>query len=696
MICWLKPTRWTLIGIVLAGLVTDARALDPNRLPSQYVREQWTTDTRFPGGAVNGIAQTTDGYLWIGTDRGLIRFDGFNFRPVSFASVATASNVPILQVLTDAGGKLWIRPQGGYLVRQKDGKFESVSFGQGTITSVSKENHDGVLVSDIEHGTFRYLADGAQKLGPTSPPVISMAETAEDKIWIGTLGDGLFSLSGGRATQVNAGLPDGKINCLLAVGSDELWVGTGTGLYRGNGTGFRRLELPSFLGNVQVLSLLRDRDSNIWVGTTRGLLRINGKGISFSEENELRGDGGINVLFEDREGNLWIGGARGLGRIRDSAFVTYSSGGDRRFEHNGPVYVDPEGRTWLAPAQGGLYVLQNGRVQPVTSIPPNEVVYSISGRADVVWAGRQRGGLTRLQFRTGAIENQSYTEANGLAQNSVYAVYESRDGSVWAGTLNGGVSKFKDGQFTTYTTTNGLASNTVSSILETHDGAMWFATPGGLSSFSKGQWRTYTTIEGLPSPEVNCLFEDSSGTLWSGTSAGLAFFASNRFQVPHESPKVLREQILGMAEDKSGRFWIATSEHIFHVPRDRLLSGVVKAIDVREYGQADGLKSTEGVKRSRSVVADSAGKIWFSLTGGLSVVNPSQIDDNSVPALPHIEAITADNNTANLAASIRIPPSPRRITFEYTGLSLAMPARVRFRYFLEGFDSSWSQPVAAR
>ena len=695
MNCWLKQTRWALIGIVLAGLVTDARALDPNRLPSQYVREQWTTETGFPGGAVNGIAQTPDGYLWIGTDRGLIRFDGFNFRPVSFASIATASNVPILQLLTDAGGKLWVRPQGGYLVRQKDGKFESVRYGQGALTTLSKDNHDGVLVSDIEQGTFRYTADDVQKLGPSSPPVISMAETADGKIWLGTLGDGLFFLTGGRATNVNTGLPDRKINSLLPIG-EKLWVGTDTGLYHGNGTGFRRIELPSFLGNVQVLSLLRDRDSNIWVGTTRGLLRINGKGISFSAENELRGDGGITVLFEDREGNLWIGGARGLGRIRDSAFVTYSSVSDHRFEHNGPVYVDPEGRTWFAPAQGELYVLQNGRVQPVTSIPPNEVVYSISGRADVVWAGRQRGGLTRLRFRNGVIASQSYTEANGLAQNSAYAVYESRDGSVWAGTLNGGVSKFKDGHFTTYTTTNGLASNTVSSILETHDGALWFATPTGLSSFSNGQWRTYTTVEGLPSPEVNCLFEDSSGTLWSGTSAGLASFASNHFQVPNESPDVLREQILGMADDKSGRFWLATSHHVLRVPRDKLLSGVVKAVDVHEYDQADGLESTDGVKRSRSVVSDSAGRIWFSLSSGLSVVNPSQINDNSVPALPHIEAINADNNTANLAAFVQIPPSPKRITFEYTGLSLAVPGRIRFRYFLEGFDSSWSPPVAAR
>jgi len=122
----------------------------------------------------------------------------------------------------------------------------------------------------------------------------------------------------------------------------------------------------------------------------------------------------------------------------------------------------------------------------------------------------------------------------------------------------------------------------------------------------------------------------------------------------------------------------------------------VKAIDVHEYDQADGLESTEGVKRSRSVVSDPAGRIWFSLSNGLSVVNPSQIYDNSAPALPHIETITADDNSANLSPFVQIPPSPRRITFGYTGLSLAAPGRIRFRYFLENFDRTWSQPVAGR
>jgi signal transduction histidine kinase len=158
----------------------------------------------------------------------------------------------------------------------------------------------------------------------------------------------------------------------------------------------------------------------------------------------------------------------------------------------------------------------------------------------------------------------------------------------------------------------------------------------------------------------------------------------------------LREQIFGMTEDKSGRFWIATSGHVLRVPRDKLVSGAVKEADVHEFGRADGLESTKGVKRSRSMVWDSTGRIWISLGSGLSVVDPSKLHDDSVPALPHIEAITVDDKTLNLAASVPIPPSPRRITFEYTGLSLAAPGRIRFRYSLESFDSGWSQPVAVR
>ena len=310
--------------------------------------------------------------------------------------------------------------------------------------------------------------------------------------------------------------------------------------------------------------------------------------------------------------------------------------------------------------------------------------------------GRQEGGLTHLRHSGNSFIAETYTQADGLAQNNVYAVYRSRDGAIWSGTLSNGVSKLKNGHFTNYSTRDGLAANTISSIAEGPDGTMWFGSPNGVSAMSQKGWHTYAGKEGLPSDDVNCLLQDSTSILWIGTAEGLAYFWNGKMHVPRVAPESLQTPIFGIEEDKNGWLWIATSDHVLRVSRDKLLSGSVKAIGVREYDQADGLWSTEGVKRSRSVVLDSAGRIWFSLSSGLSVVNPSQIDANSVPALPHIEAITADNNTAKLADLVQVPQSPRRITFEYTGLSLAAPGRIRFRYFLEGFDSSWSQPVAAR
>jgi len=687
------------------GLVSHAFGLDPNRPLFQYVRENWNTEAKFPGGAVNAIAQTHDGYLWIGTDKGLFRFDGFNFVRIAFASTAGASDVPILGLLTDASGTLWVRVQGSDVLRQKDGKFETVAYGAGPlsshVTAVSKDKNGAVLISDVVNGTFRYDGENTQRVAtptmlPGSSPVISMAETSEGRIWLGTLGAGLFLLADSHAAAVNAVFPERKINCLLPISKRDLLVGTDNGLYHWHDQEYRREALASSLGNLQILSLLQDRDSNVWVGTDRGLLRINAKGTSFSEERELRGSGAINVLFEDREGNLWVGGSRGLGRIRDSIFMTFSSATDPRFENTGPIFGDAEGHIWFAPGQGGLHVIKDAHVQPGSiAVPAHDVVYSIDGRGDEIWIGRQRGGLTHLQWRNGTITTRTFTKADGLAQNSVYTVLESRDGSVWAGTLSGGVSRFRDGRFTTYTAASGLASNTVSSILEARDGVIWFATSNGLSSLSNDQWKTYSTRDGLPSANVNCLFEDSAGVLWTGTSSGLAFLVSGKIQVP-SLPGVLREPIFGIAEDKVGRFWIITASHILQVPRDKLLAGKAGTGDTREFGPGDGLPSSEGVNRSRSVISDSERRIWISVKGGLSVVDPSHLASAWPPAIPHVESVMADGTTVTPIDSIRVPAAHKRIKFAYTALSLAVPERIRFRYFLEGFDRQWSEPSAAR
>jgi PAS domain S-box-containing protein len=716
--------RCAIAGFAAFSFAVSASALDPTRTVSQYLHDLWGTERGWPGGSITAIAQTSDGYLWIGTDKGLVRFDGLNFHQFQLAHPDPIWIGPVRTLTVDASDNLWILLQNTQVFLYQNGNFQLIrgETENGT-TAMARGTSGAVLLSSLAEGTLTYsdnrfrslssaalLTDAARAANSEAPDqratpfswfdrlaaptsvVIAMTQTDDGKIWLGTEHEGLFYLQKGRVSSASNGRVDTKINCLLPIQNSELWVGTAKGVLRWSGTKLTSEGVPSSLLNLDVLSMLRDHDSNIWVGSSRGLFRYNANGVSL-----VSAAGPVGALFEDREGNIWIGSAHGLERLRDSAFVTYSLP-NLKSESMGPLHVDSGGRTWIAPIQGGLRWLKGGKTGVVTADGiVNDVVYSIAGTdKDDVWVGRQQGGLTHLRYSGNSFTAKTYTQADGLAQNRVYAVYRSRDGTVWSGTLSSGASELKNGHFTNYTTIDGLAANTISSIAEGPDGTMWFGTPKGVSAKSQRGWRTYTGNDGLPSEDVNCFLQDSTRILWIGTAEGLAYLSDGQVHVPREVPESLQAPIFGIEEDKNGRLWIATSDHVLRVRRDKLLSGVVKAVDVREYDQADGLESTEGVKRSQSVVSDSAGRIWFSRNSGLSVVNPSQINDNSVPALPHIEAITSDNNTANLAATVRIPPSPRRITFEYTGLSLAAPARIRFRYFLEGFDSGWSQPVAAR
>jgi signal transduction histidine kinase/ligand-binding sensor domain-containing protein len=673
---------------------------------SQYIRDQWGAEKGFPGGPVYAITQTADGYLWIGAEKGLIRFDGLNFNLIQRANTPSPVTGPVLGLTADAEGNLWIRLRSPSILRYREGKFENVlpdlEYDERGVTAMCRGTNGEALFSALINGTLRYSGGKFVTLTPRADLpnflVISMAETPDGIIWMGTRDAGLFRLNGGRASAITEGLPDRKINCLLPGGDNELWVGTDNGIVRWNGTELTSSGVPPSLKHTQALTMIRDRESNIWIGTTsQGLLRVNAAGVASFEGRDHRSRGAVTTLFEDREGNLWAGNAQGIERLRDSVFTTYSTYEGLPSESNGPVFVDSEDTTWFAPSDGGLYWLKGRQVGHVTGAGlDKDVVYSITGSKGELWIGRQRGGLTRLRSNGGSFTTETYTQAEGLAQNSVYAAHQNRDGTVWAGTLSGGVSRFKDGRFTTYTIANGLASNTVASIVEGSDGTMWFATPNGLSALSKENQRIYTIRDGLPSEDVNCLLEDSGGVLWIGTSEGLAFFISDRVQSPSEMPAVLREHIMGLAEDRNGSLWITTSNHVLQVRRDNLLNGTLGDADVHEYGIADGLSSMEGVKRYRTVVAGPNGRIWFSMNRGLSVVDPARATSSSAPAMVDLQAISADGKLIDLQGQVLIPAARQRITFSYAGLSFSVPERVKFRYTLDGFDHGWSAPVETR
>jgi signal transduction histidine kinase len=696
--------RIGVFALAALGLAGPARAVDPGRAMTQYVRDRWGADQGFPKGTLYSITQTTDGYLWIGTEAGLVRFDGWNFTFMRDPS-GRYQITGVYGLAPGVDGSLWILLENQILLRYKNSVFERPHFDEavfGTISAITRSNRGELLVSKLEEGIFDFHSDQFRRLadGTELPrsPVISLAQTRNGDIWMGTRDAGLFRLTGGKIQPVRQGLPDLKVNCVVPEGDRGLWVGTDDGAVRWDGSKLTTAAVPAYLNHFQALAMVEDGDGNLWLGTNaRGLLRLNSAGLATMPEHEGMTPEAITALFEDREGNLWIGRANSIERLRDSPFVSYSTPEGLPTDGSKPVFVDSESRMWFPPVAGGLWWAKGDRHGHISQNGlDRDVVYSIDGRNGELWVGRQSGGLTRLRDEHGSFSAKTYTHADGLAQNSVYAVYLARDGSVWAGTLSAGVSVLRNGKFTNYTIADGLASNNVVSVLEASDGTMWFATPSGLSAFSHGRWRTYTSSDGLPSDAIDCLLQDSTGVLWVGTAAGIAFRVGDRFTSPLRLPAALREDILGLTEDRFGALWLATSGHVLRVSRNELFEGTLEAANVHSFGLAEGLRGLEGVKRHRSVITDSTGRIWFSLNRGISMVDPARLKRNSVPAIAHLQGLSADGQPIALSDKVHVPGGHQRITFSYVGLSLSTPDRVRYRYQLEGYDHGWSEPVSAR
>ena len=655
-----------------------AFANDSNRTLLQYVNDSWGVDRGFPNETVSSIAQTPDGYLWIGTDKGLIRFDGLKFQKFQQASPESFSIGAVQSLISDGQGNLWILLPTTKILRYHDETFELIrGEAENGVTAIGTGADHAILISSLAMGMLTYngtdftsmsfsdlpaKTEASKQVAPNSPSsalawstglkphrlagpaAVSIESTEDGRVWMGTEAGGLFYLKEGRLSSVG-NLGGGRITSILPIGNSELWVGTSKGLMRWNGRELTLAVVPSTLQNVGVLSLIRDRDANIWVGTNQGLVRVSSSSNSSRVSTIPTSFGPVTALFEDREGNIWVGGTRGLQRLRDSPFITHPIDG-LHSQSTGAVYVDSEDRTWVAPIDGGLR-WRRGEKQEALSAAGlgHDIVYSIAGgEKNEVWLGRQRGGLTRLRYLQGSLTAQTYMQRDGLAQDSVYAVYRSRNGTIWAGTLSGGVSALRDGQFTTYTTANGLASNTISSIAEGTDGTMLFGTPNGVNVLSSAGWRTYSVRDGLKSADVNCLLVDATGVLWIGTARGLALLTAGKIQVPQNMPDSLLEPVFGLAQDRNGSLWIATASHILQVSAIHLATNQLEESDIREYTVSDGLPGTEGVKRSRSVVADTKGRVWFSTNRGLSVVNLAHGPDNSPPTLVHIAGVSADGS----------------------------------------------------
>ena len=696
----IRELRRALRLCICAALLTHTlAALDPNRTLGQYIVARWGRDS-FPGGAINAIAQTPDGFLWIGAEKGLVRFDGISFRLIDHSNSPTLPPGRVLGLAVDPEGVLWVRMQSPYLMRYRDGNFEQIypaqipppftDASQSGATAVTRGVRGDTLMATPGEalryigGKFTPIASSGEVRGiPTS-----IAETADGAVWVGMRDTGLFCVRDRRGSQV--GLPDQKVNVLLPAAGSQLWIGTDSGLLRWDGSAITHRGVPSALSRSPILALARDRDSNLWISTPAGITRMDSQGpVLHGSSESTRGE--VHAIFEDREGNVWFGGTQGLMQLRDAPFLSYTGVADE----GGSLYIDTSGRAWIAPSSGGLLWIRGAEHHVITNLGMDgDVIYSMSGGGDELWAGRRLGGVTELREEDGVLQAQTYTARDGLASGVVDAVYRAHDGSVWAGTLSGAVSRIEKGRITTFTTANGLSGDAVTTIQETPDGVIWAGTAGGLEAFRNGNWRRYGGEDGSPPGRVNSLALDGDGKLWVGSSSGLCYWSGSRFENARYAPESLQGEIYGLAADEYGTLWAATDSQVVSIGRAFLLGQSPGPAVVRQFGVADGLPSTEGIRLDHSVVKGPSGRIWFSLRGGLCVVNPSH-PSALAPALVNVESVTVDGRPLG-AGPARYPSSGRRVVFNFIGVSLTMPGRVRYRYRLDGYDSDWSQPSESR
>jgi signal transduction histidine kinase/streptogramin lyase len=495
------------------------------------------------------------------------------------------------------------------------------------------------------------------------------------------------------------GLPYARINCLLPIGASTLLLGTEKGLLSLH-NGRLIQDVHPELSNLEILALASGRDGDVWIGTGGRLFKVDAKDIDADGRihslDRLAVSVPVTSLFEDRTGNLWIGGAETVERYRASGFTTYLSSAGLPSSNCGSIYVDYQGSLWFAPWDGGLFRLAHGGIQPIKVAGlTDDAVYSIAGGGGEVWVARKNGGVTRFRLHGGELQTSTYTRRNGLAENAVYSIYRAPDGTVWAGTLEEGLSRFRDGSWHTFTTQDGLPSNTISVITGNAAGEIVVGTPNGLAELRNNRWVTYAAHDGLPPGAVESLFLDDAGTLWIGTAKGISFLRSGTVHVPVSAPEALYGEILGLAES-NGWLWITTGNHVLRVSCSALLNDSFGAGDYREFGVTDGLPSAEGVKRSRSVIEDNRGRVWFSLNQGISFLQPSAFARPAFPVTIRLEGMLADGKLIASGGDIRVPAGRHRLTFRYAGVNVSNPEGVRYRYRLDNVDSAWSEPTALR
>jgi signal transduction histidine kinase/ligand-binding sensor domain-containing protein/DNA-binding response OmpR family regulator len=698
------------MGAMLVLTVASSNAsLNPAKAITQYTHDVWQTPQGLPQDNIVSIVQTHDGYIWLGTELGLVRFDGVRFTVFDEGNTPEIRSNFVVALKEDHQGRLWIGTQGGGLTCLEDGKFTTYTRSDGlsndSILALYEDREgslwigtDGGGLNRLKNGHFTvYRADA----GLADNAVFSITGDEQDNLWIGTHA-GLNRLRKGVFTTYGAkdGLANGYVRTVLQDSQGKLWVATnGGGLSEFEGSRFKTFTTKDGLSSNEVWSLHQDHAGTLWVGTSAGLDRFkDGRFDAYTVKEGLSHDG-VWAILEDREGSLWVGtDGGGLNRLKDGKFTTFAAQEGLSKDAVLPVYESQDGSLWLGTAGGGLNRLKDGKVTTYTTKNglSNDFVFSIAGDQEGnLWVGT-RAGVDR--FKNGKF--QAYTTKNGLPTNIVLVTYIDRQGQLWVG-ARGGLSRFQDGKFVTYTQKDGLSNGFVTSIYEDHRGNLWVGTGGGgLNLFRDGKFTAYTSKQGLSSDVVMATYEDAEGSLWVGTNGGgLNRFKDGKFTAYTMRHGLFDDAIFQILEDDNGNLWMSSDRGIFRVSKKQLndfAEGRIDRVVCATYGTSDGLKSPEcngGYQPAGWKTHD--GRLCFPTMKGVAIVDPkSNFNTARLPLA--IEKVGVRGQLLDPRLARQVLPGNGQLDFYYTALSFLSPEKIRFRYKLEGFDKDWVEAGARR
>ncbi len=702
----MKPKHLVLIFICIFAGSASVAALNPSRSMTQYMQTVWTTNEGLPSDNLMDVIQDSNGFIWIGSYEGLIRFDGVEFKTFSKYTHPDFNSTSARILYKDHHNNLWIGTNGEGVARYSNDQFTMYTTKHGlpdnSIRSIFRDSNDTVWVGTT--GGLGRLSENADKFESIAQFDKSLIELIYQdrtgRIWVGPGDGGIYYLKDDHfVSPKELEKMSGKV--LLSMVEDQrknLWIGTkDNGLFLLKNGKLEAYGEKRGIKAKTINDLWVGRSNSIWVGSDSGIFRIfANEVVSYNEKSGLNNNL-ITALVEDKERNLWVSTARGgLSKLSEGKFLTYSTPEGLIHKKVNTILEDQTGLIWIG-TDGGLGLFKNGRFLHSKLTRYFEGVRIRHLRQDkdgTIWVSTY-SNLGTVSYQKGKFT--SYSTKNGLTSNRCRVSLKDSHGNIWIGTSKG-LNKITSESITTFTRSKGLDNDYIMTIFEDSSRRIWIGTDGGgIAYYENGTFKSITAKDGLAANIVFKIFEDSKKHLWISTNGGISRYQNGKFFNFTVKEGLKSDSVFQGIEDNRGQLWMTANIGVFKIPLQDLHDFAEGKQDVLEsvlYDTTDGLRAS--ITPTSWGIKLKYGRLCLPTMNGIVIIDPEDIKLNPLPPPIYLDQVLVDDNPIQPAKLKILSPQNKRIVFKFTALSYMIPEKVRFQYKLKGFEDDWSEPSFKR